>query len=553
MIFHRGGKKTTKQTSTKMTTDKQQQKVSLIGNNGSTQPQIVKINPSPVQLESQFDKKERGKAFRQIVAAFIANIGTINTGLIFGFSAVVIPQLKQPDSLIPIDEAQESWIASLASLSTPFACIFGGYLMDKIGRRKTLILTEIPLIMGWSMICLATSVHMIYIGRLLTGIGSGIVGAPARVYTSEVTQPHLRGMLTALSSVFLSFGVLFQYTMGAFLSWKVLSAISCLVPVIALLGMLILPETPNYLVTNQQPQKAVKSLAKLRGSSYNLQREVDQLQAFANKTNSQKEMTSKEIIKALLAPSCLKPFGILVIYFMMYQFSGVNTITFYAVEIFKDSGTQMDKNTCTIILGALRFFFTIVACVLLRRCGRRPLSFISGFGCGITMLGLGAYMYQKSLWDAQNIAPMYTWIPVSCIFIFIITCTLGFLVVPWVMIGELYPMKVRGIVGGMTTCAAHSFVFIVVKTYPLLTHVVHRHGAFMLYGCISLSATVFFYFYLPETKGKTLQEIEDYFSGQTTSLNTTKRDNAISNLNNNNNNKVVLSLENDKLLLNEKQ
>ena len=93
-----------------MNNSKQQQKVSLIGNNGSTQPQIVKINPSPVQLESQFDKKERGKAFRQIVAAFIANIGTINTGLIFGFSAVVIPQLKQPDSLIPIDEAQESWI-----------------------------------------------------------------------------------------------------------------------------------------------------------------------------------------------------------------------------------------------------------------------------------------------------------------------------------------------------------------------------------------------------------------------------------------------------------
>ena len=76
--------------------------------------------------------------------------------------------------------------------------------------------------------------------------------------------------------------------MGAFLSWKVLSAISCLVPVIALLGMLILPETPNYLVTNQKPQKAIKSLAKLRGSSYNLQREVDQLEAFANKTNSQK-------------------------------------------------------------------------------------------------------------------------------------------------------------------------------------------------------------------------------------------------------------------------
>jgi facilitated trehalose transporter len=166
--------------------------------------------------------------------------------------------------------------------------------MDNIGRKRTLLLTEIPLIFGWAMIYfsshfrddISTFIPMIYAGRLLTGLGSGMVGAPARVYTSEVTQPHLRGMLTALSSVCLSFGVLMQYTMGACLSWHVLSAICCAVPTIALLTMLLMPESPNYLVTHQEPVKALKSLAKLRGSSYNLQRELDQLQAFANKTNS---------------------------------------------------------------------------------------------------------------------------------------------------------------------------------------------------------------------------------------------------------------------------
>lgn len=160
--------------------------------------------------------------------------------------------------------------------------------MDNIGRKKTLILTEIPLILGWATIAMATTAPMIYVGRLLTGLGSGMVGAPARVYTSEVTQPHLRGMLTALSSVALSFGVLMQYTMGAFLSWKTLSMVSCIVPVSAILLMLLLPETPNYLVSHQQPQKAIESLAKLRGSSYNIQKEVNQLQAFAEKTNNQK-------------------------------------------------------------------------------------------------------------------------------------------------------------------------------------------------------------------------------------------------------------------------
>jgi facilitated trehalose transporter len=153
-------------------------------------------------------------------------------------------------------------------------------------------------------------------------------------------------------------------------------------------------------------------------------------------TNSFRKVSTKELFEALLAPSCLKPFMILVVYFMLYQFSGVNTITFYAVEIFQDSGAEMDKNTATIILGTLRFLFTIVGCVALRRCGRRPLSFISGIGCAITMLGLGTYLYFKQMWELQGIAPMYTWVPVACIFIFIITCTLGFLVVPWIMVSS---------------------------------------------------------------------------------------------------------------------
>lgn len=161
--------------------------------------------------------------------------------------------------------------------------------MDNIGRKKTLIITEVPLILGWTLISMATNVYMIYAGRLLTGLGSGMVGAPSRVYTSEVTQPHLRGMLTALSSVFLSLGVLLQYTMGAFLTWNLLSAISCIVPITAFIGMCMLPESPNYLVTHQKSNEVIKkSLAKLRGSSYNVQHEIDQLQEFALKTNQKK-------------------------------------------------------------------------------------------------------------------------------------------------------------------------------------------------------------------------------------------------------------------------
>lgn len=179
--------------------------------------------------------------------------------------------------------------AALSSASTPFGCIFSGWLMDRIGRKKTLIVTEIPLIMGWILIASASNIHMIYGGRLLVGLGSGMVGAPARVYTSEVTQPHLRGMLSALASVGISFGVLFQYTLGSFVTWQILSAISLFVPIFALVLMCLMPETPNYLVGHSKPEKAMKSLAKLRGSTYDLEREVEHLQNFTQKTQVNNE------------------------------------------------------------------------------------------------------------------------------------------------------------------------------------------------------------------------------------------------------------------------
>ncbi|XP_041976552.1 facilitated trehalose transporter Tret1-like [Aricia agestis] len=463
-------------------------------------------------------KEGRGKAFKQILAALIVNLGTINTGMAFGFSATALPQLKSENSTLHITESEASWIASLSAAGTPIGCIVSGYLMDNIGRRRTLIFTEIPLIVGWLLVSTAQNVPMMYVGRLLVGFGSGMVGAPARVYTCEVSQPHLRGMLGALASVGVSTGVLIQYVIGSVTSWNILAGVSAIIPIVSLLGMFVLPETPNYLLTQDKQAKAESSLAKLRGSTCNLQDEIQKMISFKQKNHVEPLKNPKEILKALMSPSALKPFTILALYFFIYQWCGVNTITFYAVEVFEASGATMDKYWLTISMGVLRVIFTVVGCVLCRRCGRRPLTFVSALGCGSTMISLSVYMYYVSQWRELGVQPVHSWIPVASIYLFTIFCTLGYLIVPWVMIGEVYPTQVRGVVGGMTTCVAHLSVFSVVKTFPYVKAALHDYGAFGLYGCMSLSGMVFFYFYLPETKGRTLQEIEDYFCGRTKTL-----------------------------------
>lgn len=122
----------------------------------------------------------------------------------------------------------------------------------------------------------------------MVGLGSGMVGAPARVYTSEVTQPHLRGMLSALAAVCISFGVLFQYTLGSYVTWNILSGVSAAIPAAALVLMYLMPESPNYLVANAKDEKARKNLARLRGSAFNVEGEINQMQTFAQKNNVKK-------------------------------------------------------------------------------------------------------------------------------------------------------------------------------------------------------------------------------------------------------------------------
>lgn len=294
--------------------------------------------------------------------------------------------------------------------------------MDCIGRKKTLLITQVPAFIGWILIASANSVELIYAGRLFVGLGSGMVGAPARVYTSEVTQPHLRGMLSAFAGVAISFGVLFQYTMGSITTWTILSFISACLPVLAFILMYLMPETPNYLIAKDKQTKAEKSMTKLRDSKYNINTEITQLVEFNAKLrppqdpDKMDEKPSRQpFFKTLMSPAALKPFAILFTYFLMYQFSGVNTITFYAVDIFQASGTPLNKNMCTVLLGIVRLIFTIVGCLSLRRMGRRPLTFISGgffvsllyilFGRKVIYISLSVfYLYLRFSYTSPSLA-----------------------------------------------------------------------------------------------------------------------------------------------------
>lgn len=132
------------------------------------------------------------------------------------------------------------------------------------------------------------------------------------------------------------------------------------------------------------------------------------------------------------------------------------------------------------------------------------------------MICLAGYMYKNAVWKAAGEPAVVTWFPTMVLFVFYACSTVGYLIVPWVMIGEVFPRQIRGMIGGVATCVGHFSIFIVLQTYPYLQELVTKPGTFAVYGVVSLLSTWFFYFYCPETKGKTLQEIEESFGKKKT-------------------------------------
>ncbi|KAF0748409.1 facilitated trehalose transporter Tret1-like [Aphis craccivora] len=457
----------------------------------------------------ELTKLTKGSSLKQILVALSANWGTINTGLVFGYTAVSLPQLMMVGSRIPINRHQASWIASVSTIGTPCGCILASYFTDLLGRKKTLIALQLPAIIGWLLVGSATSVQWIYIGRFLAGLSSGMIGSPSRVYTSEVSQPHLRGMLSAFASVGTSLGVMLEYFIGSLLDWDKLALFNATMPAMALFLAFFIPESPSWLISSKNDEiRCRASLRRVRDSKCDVDTEFNDL-LMSTKTD---ESTSfKEKLRLISRPSAYKPFIIVSIYFLLSQFSGLNVVTFYAVDVIRDSGSTFDKYMATIVLGFIRLAFTVIGCMLMWRLGRKPLSYVSSVGCGISMLCFAGYMYQNTIWVAAGQPASNTWFPIASLFVFYACSTIGYLIVPWVMIGEVFPRQIRGMLGGVATCVGHFSIFIVLQTYPMLQELVTKSGTFAVYGVVSLLSTVFFYYFCPETKNKTLQEIEDSF------------------------------------------
>ncbi|XP_031836351.1 trehalose transporter 1-like protein isoform X2 [Nomia melanderi] len=435
-------------------------------------------------------------------------------GMPIGYSAILLPQLGEENSTIRVDRELGSWIASVHSLATPVGSLLSGPLLDGIGRRGSLQLSAIPLCTGWIIMGVSTNVPYLLTGRIVSGLAVGLMSVPAQVLLAEMSDPRLRGILTGLSLVFYCFGILLVYALGASFTWDVVAFCGIILPLMALIAFTLIPESPVWLVRQAKLKKARKALLWLRGGNTDqVNTEIAILEARVKADLARKIISTSytdqmfSAISTILDPTILKPLIIINVFNILLLSSGTYIIVFYAVELISNIGGENINNYfAAVITAVIRLLFTLIGSTLLLFLGRRSLGILSAFGSGVASLFLAGYILTR-----KESSSIDVYVVGVCLLMYVAANSLGLMVLPGIMGGELLPQRARGIGGAFSFFVFNMFTFAVTKIFPMISEAVGIPGIFIIFGSSALLETAFIYVALPETKNRTLQEIEDYF------------------------------------------
>ncbi|XP_072208502.1 solute carrier family 2, facilitated glucose transporter member 8 isoform X2 [Excalfactoria chinensis] len=394
------------------------------------------------------------------LTTFAAVLGPLSFGFVLGYSSPAIPELRKiGNPKLRLDDNQASWFGSIVTLGAAAGGILGAYLVDKIGRKLSLMLCSIPYVSGYIVIISAQNIWMLYFGRILTGLASGITSLVVPVYISEISHTSVRGMLGSFVQLMVVTGILGAYIAGMALKWQWLAVLCSFPPCIMLLFMLFMPETPRFLLDQNKRAEAIAALQFLRGPYVDHEWECRQIEA-----NAEEEGLS---LFELKNPSVYRPLLIGVILMFLQQVTGINAVMFYAETIFEDANFQ-DSRMASVVVGSIQVYFTAVAALIIDKTGRKVLLYVSGFALG--------------------------WGPV-----------------PWLVMSEIFPLKARGISGGACVLTNWVMAFLVTKEFHDFVGFLTSYGTFWLFSAFSCLSVTFAAFYVPETKGQTLEQIEAYF------------------------------------------
>lgn len=437
-------------------------------------------------------------------------------GFLFGYDWVVIGGAKpfyEQYFQIAGNPVMQGWAMSSALVGCLVGALSAGKLSDRLGRKPILILA------AGLFICTAIGTGAVHsftafnVFRLIGGFAIGIASSLSPMYIAEIAPAHLRGRFVSINQLTIVLGILASQVvnwqiaepvaMGAThemireswngqTGWRWMFWAMTVPSALFFIFSFVLPESPRWLATSGRTEKALKIFTRMGGTEY-AHRELNAIQSASSGGEQQGGF------KQLFRPAMYKVLTIGIVMAVLQQWCGINVIFNYAQEIFMAAGYGVSDVLMNIVVtGITNVIFTVLAMFVVDRWGRKALTLIGSFGLAIIYAFMGAAYYFQ-----------ITGIVLLIIVVMAIACyAMTLATAMWVIISEIFPTRVRGVAMSVCTFALWAACFILTYSFPVLNNTLGAAGTFWLYGVICLAGGVFVVFYLPETKGKSLEELE---------------------------------------------
>ncbi|XP_047109599.1 facilitated trehalose transporter Tret1-2 homolog [Schistocerca piceifrons] len=473
---------------------------------------------------------------KQLLLAMAASLGYLTVGLVRGFSSPGVPSMQQTTPWLVPDDDAVSWVSSVPPLGAFVGSLASGPLLQRLGRKRTLMISAPLFVAFWVLLAFSQNYAMLFSARILTGFCAGISIPSAQVYVNESAHARVRGVLGSLPALFMSGGILLAYVLGAWLPWQALAGACAVPPALLFLSLLPLPESPVWLADRGRHAEAARAMAWLHRDSVfgkhatavacrplkARQRACTKLTIiqlrglpFFSACSTKHRITSSANTRngspfsrrALLRRPVLIPLALSLALLVFQQLSGIDSVVFYTVMIFESAGSTLDDHVATIIVGAVQLLANVAALFVVDRAGRRPLLLASGALMAVSMAALGAYFNLQE----QNREEGLELLPLASLVVFMLGYSLGYCTLPFLLMGELLPERQRGPLSSLAGSFNLAFMFVVIKTFHNFQQLLGNDGTFWLYGAMCLASCAFVWLLVPETRAKSLAEIEQFF------------------------------------------
>ena len=465
-----------------------------------------------------FRNYNSSKQSNSFIAA-VCSIGSLG-GLLFGFdTAVISGTFSFIEQYFLLNEIEIGWFASSALIGAIIGALVSGSLSDRFGRKPILIIAAFLFFISALGCTIPDSFIFLILARIIGGIGVGMASVLAPLYISEFSPPKIRGKLIALYQLSIVIGILLAYLSNwlllkfsqestslfnetdklykIFVSevWRGMFGLEMIPSGLFIVLLFLIPESPRWLIKNNNPEKGFNILTKISGKKI-AEKEFIEIKNSIRKFKGRIEDLLRPGLRlALLVGIGLSVFG---------QFTGVNIIIYYGPTILENAGFKIDGALqFQIAIGLINLIFTIIALWKIDRWGRRPLLVYGMFSVFISLIIIA---FQFTFDSSQGI------LIIVMLCIYMASLALSINAVIWVLIGEIFPNRIRGSAMSIVTFTNWGANFLTAFTFPWYIDKIGMGGGFFTFAGMCLLATIFFNKYVPETKGKTLEEIENFWT-----------------------------------------